>query len=79
LNNDVNVPSKEFRKKLFLVGILKITDEKSRIRIRTKISRIHNTDKNVAIKWIKHFANLLKRRLPIPRRVGNLKVVGNEK
>ncbi len=31
------------KKTLFSVGILKATDEKSRIRVRTKMSRIHNT------------------------------------
>jgi hypothetical protein len=46
---DVNVPtesiiSKKMLYKIFFVGILKVTEEKSRIRIRTKMSHIRNTD-----------------------------------
>ncbi len=46
LQNDVNVPSKCNKQKCFWLasGILKVPDEKSRIRIRTKMSRILNTD-----------------------------------
>jgi hypothetical protein len=58
LKPDVNVPSKSNKQIIFLVGILKATDENSwigirirfasrwygmRIRIRLKTSRIHNT------------------------------------
>jgi hypothetical protein len=59
LKNDVNVPTfkneKTERKKLFFVGVLKVTEEPDpepnplvkgtdpRIRIRTKMSRIRNT------------------------------------
>jgi hypothetical protein len=51
LKNDVNVPSKSNKQKkldfYFLVGILKVTAEKSRIRIRirTKMTWIRNTAK----------------------------------
>jgi hypothetical protein len=31
------------KQKIFFVCILKVTEEKCRIRIRTKMSRIHNT------------------------------------
>jgi hypothetical protein len=37
------VISKELEKNLFFVVFLKVTDENSRIRIRTKTSRIRNT------------------------------------
>ncbi len=48
MKTDVNVPSKsnkqkKFSKKLVFVGILKINDENSRIRIHTKMSWIRNT------------------------------------
>ncbi len=52
MKTDVNVPylhigsknyKKNFKKNSFFVGLL-ATDENSRIRIRTKISRIHNTE-----------------------------------
>jgi hypothetical protein len=51
LKNYANVPSKNNKQKtkkknIFCVGILKVTDEKSRIRIGTKMSRIHNTERN---------------------------------
>jgi hypothetical protein len=41
VKNDVNVPSKsnkqkKDRKKLFFVGVVKVTDEKRRIRIRSE-------------------------------------------
>jgi hypothetical protein len=49
--NYVNLPSKskkqkELRKKSFFVGVLKVKDENNRIRIRirTQMSWIHNTD-----------------------------------
>jgi hypothetical protein len=34
----------------FLVGVLKVNDENSRIRIRTKMSWIRNTDLNCTVK-----------------------------
>jgi hypothetical protein len=38
LTNDVNVPSKSISRKIFVfVGLLKVSDENSRIRIRTRI------------------------------------------
>ncbi len=47
---DINVPSKSNKQETFLnfffVGILSATDEKIRIRIRTKMARIHNTALN---------------------------------
>ncbi len=48
MRNDVNVALKSNRQKYleiknFLVAVLKVTDEISRIRIRTKMSRIRNT------------------------------------
>jgi hypothetical protein len=51
LKKDVNVSSKSNKKKnknkkLFFVGILKVYDENSRIRIHTKMSWIRNTDGN---------------------------------
>jgi hypothetical protein len=58
--NDVNVPSKSNKQKnilqnLFFVGILKVSDENSRIRIHTKMSWIRNTGKNcwalVLLNW----------------------------
>jgi hypothetical protein len=57
----VDVPSKSISKKTFFFGILSATDEKSRtrilpnpwiqIRIRTNMSRIHNTAFNVFVSW----------------------------
>jgi hypothetical protein len=44
LKNDVNVPSKRKKqkadKKLFFVGVMKVTDEKGRIRINYSVVRI---------------------------------------
>ncbi len=37
--------------KFFLVAILKVTDKNNRIRIRTKMSRIRNTDTNIYVRW----------------------------
>jgi hypothetical protein len=45
LKNDVKVPLKSNKQKN-LVDVLKVTDENSRIRIRTKISWIRNTAPN---------------------------------
>ncbi len=46
LNTDVNVYLHKGNKQTsFFVGILKATEENSRIRIRTNMSRIHNTVK----------------------------------
>jgi hypothetical protein len=48
LKNDVNVPSKSIkqknRKKIFLVVVLSVTDEKSRIRIRIRWSEARSAD-----------------------------------
>jgi hypothetical protein len=41
--NDLNVPVKCKQQNFPFVGILKETDEKSRIRIRNLVVRIHNT------------------------------------
>ncbi len=54
--NDVNVPSKSIKQKTlkkgyFFVSILKVTDIKSRIRVRTKMSRIHNTGCSFGESW----------------------------
>jgi hypothetical protein len=47
LKNDVNIPSKSNKQKIFFklvfVGVLKVNDENSRIRIYTKILWIRNT------------------------------------
>jgi hypothetical protein len=37
LKNDVNVPSKSNKQNNFFVGVLKVNDENSRIRIRIRI------------------------------------------
>jgi hypothetical protein len=70
LKNDVNVPSKKLKilekKKLFLVGVLKATDEKSRIRIRTKMSRIPNTSRNPNYHKKNKSGSRLCERLPVP-------------
>ncbi len=48
LKTDENVPTENNEQKnCYFVGILKATDEKSRIRIRLKMSRIWKTMKNV--------------------------------
>ncbi len=52
LKNDVNVASKSNKqKKLSLGATFKVTEENSRIRIRTKMSRIRNTDLNT--NWLR--------------------------
>ncbi len=38
------VSKKKLKETFFSVGIFEVTDEKSRIRIHTKMSRIRNTD-----------------------------------
>ncbi len=49
MKNDVHVPSKVNKQKNIVVGILKVTDEKSRSRIRilTKMSQIRNTTNTI--------------------------------
>ncbi len=57
MKNDINVLSKSNKQKTFFVGVLKVSDENSRIRIRirmdprsrihTKMSWISNTDSRV--------------------------------
>ncbi len=42
--NDVNVPSESKKQKNLEKGVLKVNDKNSMIRIRTKMSRIRNTD-----------------------------------
>ncbi len=51
---------KTSKKNLFFVGILSATDEKSRIRIRFRRSRIHNTTGGV--QWV--FSSVFRTRFP---------------
>jgi hypothetical protein len=47
----------------FLVWVLKVKDENCRIRIRTKMSRIHKTAKKSAVKLCQWFSSYYEHKM----------------